>query len=69
MGNRWRGPGKSDPEPIAEIDGMKPPGAKPLAMFVPLQETVNAGLVNAAGWAVGLGGIALTALWLRDLYS
>jgi|GEM_PF-632561 len=48
---------------------MKPPGVKSPTMFVPLQETVNAGVVNAAGWAVGLGGIALTALWLRDLYS
>lgn len=38
-------------------------------MFVPLQETVNTGVIEAAGWIVGGGGILLTALWLRDLYS
>jgi hypothetical protein len=33
-----------------------------------LQETVVPELVSAAGWVVLLGGLALTALWLRALY-
>jgi hypothetical protein len=33
-----------------------------------LQETVVPELVSAAGWVVLLGGLALTALWLRYLY-
>jgi hypothetical protein len=37
-------------------------------MYIPLQETVNAGAINAAGIIVGGGGIALTALWLQYLY-
>jgi hypothetical protein len=37
-------------------------------MSVLLQETVVPELVNGAGWVVLLGGILLTALWLRTLY-
>lgn len=37
-------------------------------MIVPLQETVNAGVVETAGWIVGGGGVLLTALWLHSLY-
>jgi hypothetical protein len=37
-------------------------------MSVLLQETVVPGLVNAAGWVILLGGVLLTALWLRWLY-
>lgn len=48
---------------------MKPPQSKPHSMFVPLQESVNAGVIELAGWIIGGGGILLTALWLRSLYS
>lgn len=37
-------------------------------MFIPLQETVNAGVIEAAGWIIGGGGLLLTALWLHYLY-
>lgn len=37
-------------------------------MYLPLQESVNAGAVSAAGWIVGLGGLAVTAAWLAYLY-
>jgi len=40
-------------------------------MFIPLQESADAvqvGLVNAAGAVVLLGGLLLTALWLKYLY-
>ncbi len=37
-------------------------------MFVLLQEGVNAGVISAAGWIVGLGGLLLTAVWLLYLY-
>lgn len=36
--------------------------------MIPLQETVNTGAVGAAGWIVGLGGLAITAAWLAYLY-
>lgn len=45
----------------------KPPGGEASGM-IPLQETVNAGVIQIAGLVVGLGGIALTALWLRGLW-
>jgi hypothetical protein len=32
-----------------------------------LQEGVQAGVVDAAGWAILLGGLAATALWLKWL--
>jgi hypothetical protein len=37
-------------------------------MFVPLQEAVQPGIIDAAGWIVGVGGLAATALWLNSLY-
>lgn len=37
-------------------------------MFVPLQETVQHGIINAAGAVITLGGVAGTALWLKALY-
>ena len=37
-------------------------------MNVVLQETVNAGAIDASGWIIGIGGILLTALWLHYLY-
>jgi hypothetical protein len=36
--------------------------------FLPLQETVNAGAVDAAGWVVGIGSLALVVGWLAYLY-
>jgi hypothetical protein len=33
-----------------------------------LQAGVQGGVIAASGWAVGIGGILLTALWLRHLY-
>jgi len=37
-------------------------------MSVLLQEGVQTGLVDAAGYVVLFGGILLTALWLKSLY-
>jgi hypothetical protein len=37
-------------------------------MFVLLESHVNAGVINAAGLILTLGGILLTALWWRYLY-
>ena len=37
-------------------------------MFIPLQEGVQAGLINAAGFVMLLGGLLLTALWWKSLY-
>ena len=37
-------------------------------MFVPLQEAVQPGIIDAAGLVVGLGGLVATALWLNALY-
>jgi hypothetical protein len=37
-------------------------------MPVPLQEGVQEVVIDGAGWALLVGGIALTALWLRSLY-
>jgi hypothetical protein len=37
-------------------------------MYLPLQETVNAGAVDAAGWVVGIGSLALVVGWLAHLY-
>jgi len=36
-------------------------------MFVPLQETVQPGIIDAAGYLVTIGGIVATALWLKFL--
>jgi hypothetical protein len=36
--------------------------------FLPLQETVNAAAVDAAGWVVGIGSLALVVGWLAYLY-
>jgi hypothetical protein len=36
-------------------------------MFVPLQEGVNVGVINAAGWLVALGSLAITIGWLYKL--
>lgn len=36
--------------------------------MVVAQVGVQPGVIDAAGWAVGLGGIALTLAWLRVLY-
>jgi len=33
-----------------------------------LQAGVQAGVIAASGWAVGVGGLLLTALWLNHLY-
>ncbi len=33
-----------------------------------LQAGVNEGVIAASGWAVGAGGLLLTALWLDHLY-
>jgi hypothetical protein len=40
----------------------------PAGMLLPLQESVNVGAINAAGWAVGLGSLALVVIWLNHLY-
>ena len=37
-------------------------------MYLPLQETVNAGAIDAAGWVVGIASLALTVGWLVYLY-
>lgn len=37
-------------------------------MSVLLQEGVQTGLIDAAGYAVLVGGVVLTALWLKSLY-
>jgi polynucleotide 5'-kinase involved in rRNA processing len=37
-------------------------------MITVLQETVQPGVVDLAGWIVGLGGLALVVLWLDYLY-
>lgn len=37
-------------------------------MSVILQETVQTGLIDLAGYVMLVGGLALTALWLRSLY-
>ena len=37
-------------------------------MFVPLQGGVQAGIIDAAGLFVTIGGIVATALWLKVLY-
>lgn len=42
--------------------GVLPPG-----MNVVLQEGVRTGLIDAAGWVILLGGLAVTALWLKWL--
>ena len=38
-------------------------------MFVPLQEGVNVGAISAAGWLVGLAGLALVVGWYYGLTS
>lgn len=35
-----------------------------MVAYALLQEGVRAGIVDAAGWIIGLGGVVLTALWL-----
>jgi hypothetical protein len=30
--------------------------------------TVQSAVIDASGWAIGLGGLLVTALWLRHLY-
>lgn len=37
-------------------------------MFAPLQENVQTGFVDAAGWIVLLGGLLLVAVWWHVLY-
>jgi len=37
-------------------------------MSVILQEGVQTGLVDAAGYVVLVSGLALTVLWLKSLY-
>ncbi len=37
-------------------------------MYVILQEGVQAGVVDLAGYVIGIGGLALTAAWLSYLY-
>ena len=39
----------------------------PVVMVV-LQEGVQPAVIDSAGWALLLGGIALTLLWWRALY-
>lgn len=36
--------------------------------LLPLQETVNAGAIDAAGWVVGLASLAFVVGWLAYLY-
>jgi hypothetical protein len=38
-----------------------------LSLSVVLQETLYPGAVDAAGWAIALGGLALTIAWLVKL--
>ena len=37
-------------------------------MFIPLQETVNTGVISTSGWIIGGGSVLLTAVWLHYLY-
>jgi len=37
-------------------------------MLTALQSSTNPGLINAAGVVFGLGGLAITWLWLRVFY-
>ncbi len=37
-------------------------------MFIPLQEGVQGGLVNLAGYVLLFGGLLLTAIWWKVLY-
>ena len=37
-------------------------------MIGTLQQGVQDGLINGAGYLILVGGIALTALWVRSLY-
>lgn len=37
-------------------------------MYIPLQEGVQTGLINVAGFVILLGGLLATALWLNHLY-
>lgn len=52
-----RDPGRHKPSPRVRA-----------GMYLPLQEMVNAGAVDAAGWVVGVASLALTAGWLAYLY-
>ena len=54
--------------PVRRFAGFYTGGDQAPAMSVLLQETVVPELVNGAGWVVLLGGVLLTALWLRTLY-
>jgi hypothetical protein len=36
-------------------------------MYLPLQEGVQAGAVDLAGWIVGVGGLLAVVLWLAYL--
>ncbi len=37
-------------------------------MYIPLQEGVQTGLINVAGYVILLGGLALAAIWWKVLY-
>ena len=41
-------------------------------MNVPLSQagevTVQAGVIDATGWVIGVGGLLLTVFWLRSLF-
>lgn len=46
----------------------KPPPRVRAGMYLPLQETVNAGAIDAGSWVVCIASLAVTAGWLAYLY-
>jgi len=38
-------------------------------MYLPLQEGVQTGVVDASGWIVAVGGLLVVVAWLAHLYA
>jgi hypothetical protein len=53
--------GRADTVPVKTALAQRP------RMSIPLQ-AVNAGLIDAAGWVVGLGSLAAVGAWLAYLF-
>jgi len=52
----------------AGVSTLNNPRRKAGRMYLPLQEGVQTGVVDLAGWFVAVGGLAAVAAWLARLY-
>ena len=55
--------------PVGDFEPIKTPAVTAARMFVPLQEGVNTGVIDATGWLVAVVGLLLVVGWYYRLTS